>query len=126
MEVMDKSSICRVTQFVGDNIDLNIVSIYGTTPFHSMGLIEVISPAPPSAQDPATASFSKMKMQATDKARILKAADVKILPFTNRKQTGINSITFLLIAELSSTVTEQQLFLFPCDTFWAAGWVIES
>ena len=26
-----------VTQFVGDNIDLNIFSIHGNTPFHSMG-----------------------------------------------------------------------------------------
>ena len=26
-----------VIQFVGDNIDLNIVSIHGNTPFHSMG-----------------------------------------------------------------------------------------
>ena len=30
-----------VTQFVEDSIDLNIVSIYGNTPFHSMSLMEV-------------------------------------------------------------------------------------
>ena len=41
MEVGDTSSICAVTQFVGHNIDLNIVSIYGNTHFHSMGLIKV-------------------------------------------------------------------------------------
>ena len=35
-----------VTQFVGDNIDLNIVSIHGNTPFHSNGWIKVTSPAP--------------------------------------------------------------------------------
>ncbi|CAJ1066509.1 hypothetical protein F7725_020419 [Xyrichtys novacula] len=35
------------TQFVGDTIDLNIVSIHGNTPFHSMGWIKVTSPAPP-------------------------------------------------------------------------------
>jgi len=32
------SSNCAVAQFVGDNIDLNIVSIYGNNSFHSMGL----------------------------------------------------------------------------------------
>ena len=32
-----------VTQFVGDNIDLNIVSILGNTRFHSMGWISHLS-----------------------------------------------------------------------------------
>ena len=30
-------TINAVTQFVGDNIDLNIASIHGNTPFHYMG-----------------------------------------------------------------------------------------
>ena len=63
MEVVDTRSSCRVTQFVGDNIDLNIVSIYGTTPFHSMGLIKVTSPTPPSAHNAGTVAFSRMKLQ---------------------------------------------------------------
>ena len=42
MEIGDAKS---VSQFVGDKIDLNLVSIYG---IHTMGLIRVISPAPPS------------------------------------------------------------------------------
>jgi len=37
MDVVETNN--AVTQFVGDNIDLNIVSIYGNTPFHSMGWI---------------------------------------------------------------------------------------
>ena len=52
--------------------------------------------------------------------------EVKILPFTNRKQTGINTITFLPIAELSSFVTQDQPLLTPGDTLWAAGWVIKA
>ena len=31
-------------QYVGDNIDLNIVSINGNTPFHAMGMIKVPPP----------------------------------------------------------------------------------
>lgn len=126
MEVADTSSIGAVTQFVGDNIDLNIVSIYGNTPFHSMGLIKVITPAPPLADDKMTASVNRVKLKALDKAKILKAAEVKILPFTNRKQTGINTITFLPIVELSSSVTQDQPLLSPGDTLWAAGWVIKG
>ena len=47
---------------------------------------------------------------------------MKILPFTNRKQIGINSIAFIPIAELSSSVTHNQELL----TLWAAGWVIKA
>ncbi len=50
MEIGDVNS---VTQFVGDNMDLNLVSIYWNSPFHTMGLIRVISPAPPSVDDRA-------------------------------------------------------------------------
>ena len=42
--------------FFGDNIDLNIVSIHGNTPFHSMGGIKVTSPAPPLPDPQTTAS----------------------------------------------------------------------
>ena len=118
MEGEDTNS---VTQFVGDNIDLNMVSIYGNSPFHSMGLIKVTSPAPASSDD---AIVNRMKLKARDKAKILRAAEVRILPFTNRKQTGIDTITFLPIAELSSSVT--QPLLSPGDTAWAAGWVIKA
>ena len=51
---------------------------------------------------------------------------MKILPFTNRKQIGINSITFLPIIELSSSVTHNQPLLTPGDTHWEAGWVIQA
>ncbi|CAK6977842.1 Hypothetical predicted protein [Scomber scombrus] len=126
MEVGDTSSICTITQFVGDNIDLNILSIYGNTPFHSMGLIKVISPAPPSADNRTTVAVNRVKLKALDKAKVLKAAEVKILPFINRKQTGINSITFLSITELSSSMTRDQPHFSPGDTLWAAGWMIKA
>ena len=76
MEFADTSSICAVTQFIGDNIDLNIASIYRNTPFHSMGLIEVTSPAPPLADDEATVSVNRVKLNVLDKAKILKTAQV--------------------------------------------------
>jgi len=57
-------------QFVGDNKDWNIVSIYGNTPFHSMGLIKVTTPEPPSADDCISAAASRVKIKALDKAKI--------------------------------------------------------
>ena len=41
MEVAETSH--TVTQFVGDNIDLNIVPIHGNISFHSMGWISHLS-----------------------------------------------------------------------------------
>ena len=84
-----------VTQFVGDNIDLNIVSIHGNTPFHSMGWIKVTSPAPPLPDPQTRAAVPRVKLKALDKAKILRGAEVKIIPFTNRKEIGMNAIMFL-------------------------------
>ncbi|KAK5884494.1 hypothetical protein CesoFtcFv8_018309 [Champsocephalus esox] len=127
MEAMEVGETTNVfTQFVGDNIDLNIVSIQGNTPFHSMGWIKVTSPAPSLPDPQTTAAVHRVKLKALDKAKILRGAEVKILPFTNRTRTGINTITFLPITELASSVTQDQLLLTPGDTLWAAGWVIKA
>ena len=91
-----------------------------------MGLIKVTTPAPPSADDQMTTPVNRVKLKAHDKAKILKAAEVKILPFTNRTQTGISTIKFLSIADLSSSVTQDQPLLSPGDALWAAGWVIKA
>ena len=66
-----------------------------------MGMIKVNNPA----YERTTAAVKRVKLTAINKAKILKAAEVKILPFTNRKQTGINTITFLPLTELSFSVT---------------------
>ena len=75
-----------VTQFVGDNIDLNIFSIHGNTSFHSMGWIKVTSPAPPLLDPQTTAAVHRVKLKALAKAKLLKQAEVKILPFMNMKK----------------------------------------
>ena len=91
MEYEYTSSNSTVTQFVGDNIDLNIVSIYGKTPFHSIGMIKVTNPA----YKRTSAAANIFNLKAIDKAKILKATEVKIHPLTNRKQTDIYTIIFL-------------------------------
>ena len=55
-----------VSQFIGDNIDLNIVSIHGNTPFHLMGLIPVTSLAPPLPDPQTAAAFPRVKLEALD------------------------------------------------------------
>lgn len=53
-----------VSQFIADNIDLNIVSIHGNTPFHSMGWIKVTSPAPQLPDPQTTAAVQRVKLKA--------------------------------------------------------------
>ena len=78
-------SISAITQFVRDDIDLNIVFIYWNTSFHSIGLIKVTSPEPPSADDWRSAPIKREKLKALTKAKILKATEVKIVPFKTGK-----------------------------------------
>lgn len=115
-----------VSQFVGDNIDLNIVPIHGNTPFHSMGLIQVTSPAQPLPDPQTTAAFPRVNLKALEKAKILRGTEVKIIPFINRKQIGTNAITFSPIAELPSSLAHDQPLLTPGVILWTAGWVIKA
>ena len=52
-----------------------------------------------------------VKLKALDKVKTLTGAEVKILPFTNKKQTGINTIMFLPIAKLSYFLAHDQSLL---------------
>ena len=54
-----------VTQFVGDNIDLSIVSNLGNTPFHSMSWIKVTSPAAPLPDPQTTAAVPQGEVEGT-------------------------------------------------------------
>ena len=88
-----------------------------------MGLIKVTSPAPPLTEDP---SFSRVRLKPNDKAMILQAAEVRIVPFTVKSDQGMTNITFLPIDQLSSSITQGKPSLCPGDVLWAAGWVIKA
>lgn len=111
MEIWETNN--AFAQFVGDNMDLN-VSIHGNTPLNSIIWIKLTSLAPP-LPDPQTAA-------AVPRGGV----EGKILPFTNGKQTGINTVMFFPIAELSSSLAHDQPLLTLGDTFWAAVWVIKA
>ena len=67
-EVLEANNAMTMSHFVGDNIDLNIVSIHGNTPFHSAGWIRVTSPASPFSDQQITAAVPGVKFKAFDKA----------------------------------------------------------
>ena len=59
-----------VTQFVGDNIDSNIVSILGNNPFYSMGWIKVTFPAPPLPDLQTTEAVPRVKLKALGEVKL--------------------------------------------------------
>ena len=89
-------------------------------------MTNAISPAPPLPASQLIAEVPRDKLRALDKSKILRGTEMKIYPFTNRKQIGINTITFLPIAGLSSSLANDQPLLIPGNTHWAAGWTIKA
>ena len=111
-----------VHQFVGDNIDLNIVSLNGNTSFHAMGMIKATCPAPATRQGDLIATIPRRNITAEEKAKTLKAAEVKILSFVPKNKIGLADIQFVPVADLR----QDPPTLLPGDITWAAGWAIKN
>lgn len=110
-----------VQQCVGDNLDLNIVSLNSNTSFHAMGVIKVTSPAPAKRQEELLVTVPRRQMTVEEKAATLKAAEVKILPFVPKKK-GLADIRFIPIADLRV----EPPALRPGEVAWCAGWSIKN
>lgn len=111
-----------VHQFVGDNIDLNIVSLNGNTAFHAMGIIKATCPAPATRQDELRATIPRRKITVEEKAATLKAAEMKILSFVPKMKVGLADFQFVPVADLR----QDPPALLPGDIAWAAGWAIKN
>ena len=112
----------RVQQFVGDNIDLNIVSLNGNTSFHAMGMIKATCPAPATRQDEILATIPRRNITVKEKATTLKAAEVKIQSFVPKNKEGLADIQFVPIVDLR----QHPPAMLPGDIMWAAGWAIKN
>ena len=111
-----------VQQCVGDNIDLNIVSLNRNTAFHAMGVILVTSPAPAKRQEELLATIPRRQITVEEKAATLKAAEVKILSFVPKKKVGLADVKFVPVADLHVDPPALQ----PGDIAWMAGWAIKN
>lgn len=111
-----------VQQCVGDNIDLNIVSLNSNTAFHAMGMIKVMSPAPATSQQELLATVPRRHITVEQKAATLKAADMKILYFLPKKKVGLADVKLIPIKDLQQEPPTMK----PGDIAWMAGWVIKA
>ena len=80
--------------YVGDNIDLNIVSINGNTASHAMGMIKVNSKSSSMTDKYLNAKLSRLRLKPSDRAKILRAEDIPIKRCNDPKKKGIDSNTF--------------------------------
>ena len=76
-------------QYVGDNIDLNIVSINGNTAFHAMGMIKVNSKSSSMTDEYRNSKLSRLRLKPSDRAKILRAGDIPIKLCGDPKKSGI-------------------------------------
>ena len=65
-------------QYVGDDIDLNIVSINGNTAFHAMGMIKVKSKSSSMTYEYLSSRLSQLRLKPSDRAKILRAGYIPI------------------------------------------------
>ena len=87
-------------QYVGDNLDLNIVSINGNTAFHAMGMIKVNSKSSSMTDEYLNSKLSRLRLKPSDRAKILRVGDILIKLCNDPKKSGIDSIKFEPLSDL--------------------------
>ena len=108
-------------QYVGDNIDLNIVPINGNTAFHVMGMIKVNSKSSSVADEYLNSKLSRLRLKPSDRFKILRAGDIPIKLCSDPKKSGIDSIKFEPLSDLLHDFAPTLADLNPADIIWAAG-----
>ena len=102
-------------QYVGDNIDLNIVSINGNTAFHAMGMIKVNSKSPSMTDEYLNSKLSRLRLKPSDHAKILRAGDIPIKLCSDPKKSGIDTIKFEPLSDLLHVFAPTLAELDPAD-----------
>ena len=115
---------CSGVQYVGDNIDLNIVSINGNTAFHATGMIKVNSKSFSMIDKYLNSKPSRLRLKPSDRPKILRAGDILIKLWSDPKKSGIDSVKFEPLSDLLHDFSPMPDELNPADIIWAAGWII--
>ena len=113
-------------QYIGENIDLNIVSINGNTAFHAMGMIKVNSKSSSITDEYLNPKLSRLKLKPPDRAKILRDADIPIKLCNDPKKSGIDSIKFELLSNLLNDFAPTSAELNPANIICAARWTIKK
>ena len=113
-------------QYLGHNIDLNLVSINGKTAFHAMDMIKVNSKSSSMTDEYLNSKLSRLRLKPSDHAKILRAGDIQIKLCSDPKKSGIDSIKFEPLSNLLYDFAQTPAELNPPNIIWAARWIIKK
>ena len=113
-------------QYVGDNIDLNIVSINGNRAFHAMGMIKVNSKSSSMTDKYVNSKLSQLRLKPSDRAKILRAGNIPVKLCRDPRKSGIESIKVEPLTDLLHDFAPTTAELNPADIIGAAGWIIKK
>ena len=122
-DVIDDSNDVSCTrvgeQFVSDNIDIQMTSLYGLRSIHAMGRIMV---TPESSYHATETEIERVQVPTREKEDLLQNLEIKIQPFYHKNYNGFTSVSFIpigiLMQRFNMIVTSC-----PGDTAWLLGWV---
>ena len=114
----DRETMDVIEQYVGDNIDLNIGSLYGNTAFHAMGIIRITTPKPENVDE--LQLRRGLKISGDNKVQVLNNIEVKLIPYC-KNVSSLHSIVFRPIDELIKAFTTVKPVLSPADFGWLVG-----
>lgn len=118
------STLPHIEQYVGDNVDIDVRSVFGNAPFHTMGQIRVQSPEP---EENHTVVVPRRKgtVKSMEKSRILKKSQITIIPYPNPKDGSLECIKFRPFDEIIKEYAATKPVLCPADITWFAGWLLK-
>lgn len=111
----------HMEQYVADNIDINIRSLYGNSSYHAMGRIKIITPDPGRASE--LKQISRRKITAMEKDDLLKKLGIKLHTFHPKPINALCSIKFMSYSELQQKTSRPKGCL--GDSAWLSGWLIK-
>ena len=116
---------CSDVQYVGDNIDLNIVPINGSTVFHAISMIKANSKSS-MADEYLNSKLSQLRLKSSDRAKILRSGDILIKLYSDLNKLGIDFSKFEPLSDLLHDFAPTPDELNPFDITWTAGWIIKK
>ena len=113
-------------QYVGDNIDLNIISINEGTAFHAMGMIKVNSRYSSKTDEYLNSKLSRLRLKPSDRAKILRSGYIPIKLCSDPKKSGIDSFKFEPLSDLLHNFAPNPSEVNPVNIILAAGWILKK
>ena len=116
MQTFDK----QICQFVGDNIDHDLITLEGKSGFHGMGLIKITTPENQNTFD--LDQSSKLERKMLNKNEILSKME-GLEDYQKKKHNALLDVTFTSYKDLLQCVPEKAIHTEEAQIDWYNGWI---